>query len=130
MLAGLMGDSDPESWALRPDVQRLLAAMLAAPCADHAKEAAALLDGGALLEAHVASVFRHVVEPHTPSVFEASFTSDSGVAMHTILFHLLGGGRSDRIDARGDAVVPASAEGVESAQEIFLRRALQSQGQG
>ena len=89
-LASRMGDSDssePENWATRPAVQQLLAGILAAPHADHAAAVGVHIQS-TLFDAHVAGLFRFVVKPRSPSVF-GSLSSDSGVALHCLLYHLL-----------------------------------------
>ena len=51
-------EQPPEKWASRPDVEQLLAYMLAMPAADHNVEVAAVLNGGALCTAQAISLFR------------------------------------------------------------------------
>ena len=81
----------PDLWCRDPAAQQLLAAILAAPHADHSAAVQAIF-GRTVLDAHVASVVSYVIEPKEPAVFsDAVFTRDGGVALHTILYHLLGG---------------------------------------
>ena len=90
VLASRMDDTDsshPENWATRPEVQQLLADILASPHADHAAAVGVQLES-TLLDAHVAGLFRFVVKPRLPSVF-GSLSSDSAVALHCLLYHLL-----------------------------------------
>ena len=51
-------EQPPENWASRPDVEQLLAYMLAMPAADHNVEVAAVLNGGALCTAQAISLLR------------------------------------------------------------------------
>ena len=91
VLASRMEDSDsssPEHWAMQPAVQQLLAAILAAPRDDHSTTVAKQLPSE-LLDAHVASLFRYVIKPRLSAVFDRSFCSDGGIALHCILYHLL-----------------------------------------
>ena len=49
-----------------------------------------------LLDAHVFSIvraFKHELNTH--GAFSQSFTLDKGIALHTVLFHLLGGADSN-----------------------------------
>ena len=80
----------PEAWANRPHILELLASILAHPAGDHAAAVAALPEG-VLLNAHVASIVRVLDGLRSNVAFANSFTSVAGVALHTILFHLLGG---------------------------------------
>ena len=68
----------------------LLGEILADPSGDHAGGVAKSLEGP-LLDAHVASIVRALdLLRHDPA-FAKRFTTDRGVALHTILYHLLGG---------------------------------------
>ena len=79
-----------EGWAQRPDVLLLLGEILADPSGDHAGGVAKSLEGP-LLDAHVASIVRALDLLRDDPAFAKSFTTDRGVALHTILYHLLGG---------------------------------------
>ena len=79
-----------EDWAQRPENMQLLGSMLADPGGDHAAAVAKNLDG-ILLDAHVASIVRVLGALRDNVAFSKSFTTDGGVALHTVLYHLLGG---------------------------------------
>eukprot|EP00966_Prymnesium_polylepis_P272824 6302878-Prymnesium_polylepis.1 len=80
----------PELWARRPEVQQLLGSILAEPLGDHST-AVAQASAGVLLDAHVAGIVRELDGGglRSNSSFGQSFTTDGGVALHTVLYHLL-----------------------------------------
>ena len=82
-------DKAPEEWAAQPGPQRLLTNILAHPHNDHAAEVTVQLRG-VLLDAHVAGIVG-VLEKGRVSTFANTFTTDAGVALHAVLYHLLGG---------------------------------------
>ena len=84
-------DPAPELWSTRPEAVQLLGNILANPHADHVP-GVAQLSLGVLREAHVAGIVRALEgleEGTTP--FPNSFTTNAGAALHTVLYHLLGG---------------------------------------
>ena len=80
-----------ENWAYRPDVQEHLAKILHHPDDDHQDAVRELLPGG-LRDVHAYSLWRlsSVVKLGDGS-FQSSLTGNVGVALHTWLFHFLGG---------------------------------------
>eukprot|EP00966_Prymnesium_polylepis_P098625 2283888-Prymnesium_polylepis.1 len=117
-----MADADdpPEKWAQRPDVQQMLGNMLADPSGDHAAAAAEYLEGD-LLDAHVASITRALRFLREDAAFTNSFTGDSGVALHTILYHLLGGADRDLPPPPADSKREATqrcAPGLRAAKKM------------
>jgi hypothetical protein len=89
-----MAEPSPEDWATSAEVQDMLARILEQPGGDHRAAVAAHLDGE-LLDAHVAGIVREL-RALQRGAFPSSFTRDAGVALHTILYHLLGGADSQR----------------------------------
>ena len=83
-------DGCPEQWAQRPEVMQLLGSVLADPVGDHGAAVAKHFNG-TLLDAHVASIVKALGLLRDNPAFDQSFTTDGGVALHTILYHLLGG---------------------------------------
>ena len=83
------GELSPEGWADVPVVKELLFQILGNPLADHATPVAMQLSGG-LLDGHVAGLVRFI-ESASASARKSSAQFDSGVALHTVLYHLLGG---------------------------------------
>ena len=81
---------DPELWATLPDAERLLSNILADPRGDHV-EAVQKQSIGILCDAHVAGIVRALEGLSAGAVFPKSFTRDAGAALHTVLYHLLGG---------------------------------------
>ena len=81
---------DPELWATLPDAERLLSNILADPRGNHvvAVEKQSI---GILCDAHVAGIVRALQGLSAGAVFPKSFTRDAGAALHTVLYHLLGG---------------------------------------
>ena len=93
-------EQPPEKWASRPDVEQLLAYMLAMPAADHNVEVAAVLNGGALCTAQAISLFRMSSRLNfSRQQWKASVTKNKGVAYHTWLYHFLGGSSANEADA-------------------------------
>jgi hypothetical protein len=82
-------DIAPEEWAAQPGPKRLVTNILAHPHDDHAAAVGVQLCG-VLLDAHVAGIVG-VLEKGRVSTFANTFTTDAGVALHTVLYHLLGG---------------------------------------
>ena len=98
----------PEAWASTSAVKLLLAKMLEHPRADHQEAVRALLPDG-LRDVHAYSL--HAISGEKKllkrSEFEFSFTGDVAVALHTWLYHFLGGAGSQLVpppepgDAKG-----------------------------
>ena len=90
----LMEECRPDEWAATAEVQDLLATMLEHPGGDHEAAVARLL-GGELLDAHVAGIVR-LLRGLRSGAFPSSFTRDAAVALHTVIYHLLGGASTQR----------------------------------
>jgi hypothetical protein len=88
----LMDPSQPEHWITSTAVLELLAKILKNPLGDHAVDA--VLDGP-LLDVHVAAIFRVLVMKPRSEVWEGVAHSSVGLALHTVLYHLLGGGATE-----------------------------------
>ena len=88
----MVGHYPPEVWATRPEAQQLFGLILSDPQGDHAA-AVAQQSIEVLLDAHVAGIVRWIgkLKSGNATFSEKSFTRDAGVALHTILFHLLNG---------------------------------------
>ena len=84
-----------ETWASEPDVDQLLAYMLAMPAADHSAAVAALLDGDNLRAAQDVSLLRVSNKiDFNKQKWRVSVTRNKGVAYHTWLYHFLGGAQA------------------------------------
>jgi hypothetical protein len=80
----------PEEWAQQPRHKALMAQILRDPGGDYAAQVAQHLNG-VLLDAHVASVVRALAGLRSDAAFAKSFTTDASIALHSVLYHLLGG---------------------------------------
>ena len=87
-----MEEPPPEDWAESAEVHKLLVDMLERPVGDHRAAVAQLLSGD-LLDAHVAGIVRQL-RALRDGAFPSSFSRHTGVALHTVLYHLLGGADS------------------------------------
>ena len=82
----------PEDWANASDVKHLLDQILGNPLADHAEQVIIHLKHE-LLDAHVAGIVR-AIERTSAIARSTNAQFNGGVALHTILYHLLGGAAS------------------------------------
>jgi hypothetical protein len=87
-----MATTLPEHWATTDAVLELLAKIMKEPIGDHSAAVHAELDGP-LLEVHVAVIFRLLAkkQPQLSAVWEGVNHRDVGVALHAVIYHLLGG---------------------------------------
>ena len=83
----------PEQWTSRPEVLQLFGSMLAHPLGDHTEAVFKILKG-ALLDAHVASL-THWIDGKQGAAVVKGCKSNKPVALHTIMYHLLGGADGD-----------------------------------
>lgn len=84
-----MPSRSPEEWA--HNNLELLAAILAEPHGDHEQQIRVSLSSERVLDAHVAGVVRVLQGLRTNPALQVSYTSDAGIALHALLYHLLGG---------------------------------------
>ena len=84
-----------EAWASTPELEQLLAYMLAMPTADHQAAVAAHLPGGHLCRAHQVALLRASSRlDFQKQKWRTSVSKNKGVAYHTWLYHFLGGSQA------------------------------------